>query len=257
MADPSGKQGQFTVNCNGTALTVTAAPPDADTSKIDLTLGTAVAYGDTVTVSYTKGTVASSEGQLLNSFTAQTVTNHAVFNSPGNAAVFTSGSNTFIGVPDSSSLDATGALTIGAWIKPDGGGEWALIAGKQYNTSDANPWYAYRLYAGSMDSGEKGFPRKIAFNVSTDGTNEVGVYSNTVVQNNVWAHVAGVYDGTELKIYINGVLENTVPHTGSISVSDLPLFIGKGAVDELQQLQWTDGRSPGMAHCQNRAADRL
>jgi hypothetical protein len=148
-------------------------------------------------------------------------------NASGNAVGLSSSNNSYISVPDSNSLDVTNALTFEAWIRPDGGGEWALVAGKQYNANDTNPWYAYRLYAGSTSADEKGFPRKIAFNISTDGTNEVGVYSNTVIPNNAWTHVAGVYDGTELKIYINGNLENTLSHTGTISVSDLPFYIGK------------------------------
>ena len=41
----------------------------------------------------------------------------------GNAAVFDATSNSYIEVPDSDSLDATNALTVEAWIKPDNGGE--------------------------------------------------------------------------------------------------------------------------------------
>lgn len=37
------------------------------------------------------------------------------------------------------------------------------------------------------------------------------VASSTTIQTNVWYHVAGTWDGTELKMYVNGVLENTNP----------------------------------------------
>jgi 6-phosphogluconolactonase (cycloisomerase 2 family) len=146
----------------------------------------------------------------------------------GNAAVFYSGSNSFIRVPDSDSLDVVNALTVEAWIKPgSGGGEWALIMGKQWNSADANPWYSYRLLAASANPSEQGFPRKVAFQIAPEGSGEPGVESTPVGQNDVWTHVAGVYDGSSVKIYINGELEGSNPVTGSIRTSDLPLYLGK------------------------------
>ena len=145
----------------------------------------------------------------------------------GNAAVFDATSNSYIEVPDSDSLDATNALTVEAWIKPDNGGEWALIMGKQWNSADANPWYSYRLLAASANPSEQGFPRKVAFQIAPEGSGETGVESTTVVQNDVWTHVAGVYDGSSVKIYINGELEGSNPVKGSIRTSDLPLYLGK------------------------------
>ena len=39
---------------------------------------------------------------------------------------FSSGDNSFVVVPDSASLDVTDELTMEAWIKPNGGREWAF-----------------------------------------------------------------------------------------------------------------------------------
>jgi len=130
--------------------------------------------------------------------------------------------------PSSTELKTFSAITVEAWINPDGGGEWTLIVGKQYNPSDSNPWYSFRLVAASPNSSEKGFPQEVNFNIApTTSGGEVGVTSTTVVQNNVWTHVAGVYDGALMKIYINGELENTVSQTGALKESDLPLVVGK------------------------------
>jgi hypothetical protein len=165
---------------------------------------------------------------LLSLFISMPITAAAESPASGNAAAFAASSNSYISVPDSNSLDVTNTLTVEAWIKPsEGGGEWALIMGKQQNSVDANPWYSYRLLAASANSGEKGFPRKVAFQIAPEGSGETGVESTTIVQNNVWTHVAGVYDGSTVKIYINGVLENSNPVSGSIRVSDLPLYFGK------------------------------
>ena len=76
MADPTGQQAQFTVN-NGTADPVTAAAlKTGDNTVIGLTLTNAIQYGQTVTVAYAAGTVASADTGALATFTAQTVTNN-------------------------------------------------------------------------------------------------------------------------------------------------------------------------------------
>jgi uncharacterized repeat protein (TIGR02059 family) len=81
MEDPAGKQGQFSYRINGgTAQPFSAAAlQSADHSVVDLTCPTPyISYGDTVTVSYVKGTVAAADGGLLASFTDQPVTNNMV-----------------------------------------------------------------------------------------------------------------------------------------------------------------------------------
>ncbi|MBC8385147.1 MAG: carboxypeptidase regulatory-like domain-containing protein [Candidatus Cloacimonetes bacterium] len=43
----------------------------------------------------------------------------------------------------------------------------------------------------------------------------------------VWYHVAGVYDGSSLKLYVNGVLDNSVSAGGSIGSDNNPVYIGE------------------------------
>lgn len=75
MASPVGKHAQFTVTTNSVANTVTAAALNHTSSrKINLTLTNPVVYGNTVTVSYTAGTVTAADGGLLATFAAQPVT---------------------------------------------------------------------------------------------------------------------------------------------------------------------------------------
>ena len=78
MANPAGKHGEFSYKVNGgTAQNFSAAVLNTDNTKLDLTCaGTAIAYGNTVTVSYTKGTVLAADGSVLESFTDQAVTNN-------------------------------------------------------------------------------------------------------------------------------------------------------------------------------------
>ena len=53
---------------------------------------------------------------------------------------------------------------------------------------------------------------------------------STSIQNGVWTHLAGTYDGSEIKIYKDGVLVSSVNRTGNIDydhVSGSEFFIGK------------------------------
>lgn len=77
MANPSGKHAQFSATIAGSSRSISAAALNADTAKFDLTIsGAAIASGNTVTISYTAGDVAASDGSPLASFSGQSVTNN-------------------------------------------------------------------------------------------------------------------------------------------------------------------------------------
>jgi len=75
MASPAGEQAQFSVLVNGKPNPVKTAVLNADPAKIDLALTSPVFRDDTITVSYTAGTVQSAEDHLLKSFAVKAVTN--------------------------------------------------------------------------------------------------------------------------------------------------------------------------------------
>src|SRR5262249_6365067 len=64
---------------------------------------------------------------------------------------------------------------------------------------------------------------------------------STAVQAQTWYHVAVIYDGSALKMYVNGILDGSVAATGAIVTGPQPLTIGgqqsgwffNGRVDEL------------------------
>lgn len=66
---------------------------------------------------------------------------------------------------------------------------------------------------------------------------------------NMWHHLAGTYDGSSVKLYVNGVLENTVAHTGTLSTASSEIWLGgsvtarflDGLLDEVRI--WNDARS--------------
>lgn len=70
------------------------------------------------------------------------------------------------------------------------------------------------------------------------------VLGDTLLKENEWYHIAGVYDGSNIKIYINGVLEKTKSSIQGIAQSNKDIYIGgkpslssdmlEGFIDELR-----------------------
>jgi len=75
MADPNGKQAQFSVNNGGDNEVTAAALKSSDAAVIILTLKNAVLAGQAVKVSYTAGDVAAADTTSLATFTGYTATN--------------------------------------------------------------------------------------------------------------------------------------------------------------------------------------
>ena len=59
---------------------------------------------------------------------------------------------------------------------------------------------------------------KLYFNVGNASGTWKYVYGTTILQTNTWYYVAGVYDGSNLKVYLNGV-ENGTNNIGPVTIS--------------------------------------
>jgi beta-galactosidase len=56
------------------------------------------------------------------------------------------------------------------------------------------------------------------------------LYGSRNVNDGQWHHVAGVYDGTNMFLYVDGTLDVSQPATGSISQNSYPVCIGANAI---------------------------
>ncbi|MFH1840530.1 MAG: BNR-4 repeat-containing protein [Nanoarchaeota archaeon] len=155
----------------------------------------------------------------------------------GNAFLF-DGEYNYISVSDDDTLDNLDTLTIEAWIKksPDDDVDEDTIVSKWNGVFNS-----YFLRYDSKND-------EIDFYIRTpSGTDFV---TNPVdIEDDQWHHVAGVYTGVRLLLYLDGVkLDNIGFASGSIETSEIPLFIGvtpnlnpyyvrdyfKGAIDEVR-----------------------
>jgi hypothetical protein len=125
------------------------------------------------------------------------------------------GTSSYVSIPDSPSLDTlTTSITIEAWIKvnqfPDG--NWTAIV-----TKGDSSWRLHRYWNGST----------ISF--GTTGPSNGDLAGNKNVNDGQWHHVAGVYDGTNKFLYVDGTLDVSAPATGSIAQNNYPVCIGENA----------------------------
>ncbi len=120
-------------------------------------------------------------------------------------------------VADADDLDFTNAMTAEVWINPTlWGGTPREILSKWGGPSDQ------RSYTFSINTSGLAY-----FAVCSDGGfNFATVFSTTVIPTGQWTHLAATYDGANLRMYVNGVLESTVPWAQGIFRGTAPVAIG-------------------------------
>jgi hypothetical protein len=110
------------------------------------------------------------------------------------------------------------ALSVEAWIHPG----WEQIAGP--GTTWMGP------IAGQHGPGSgfelRFFPTRAGFMVTLSGRH-IEVLVDTAPCRWAWMHVAGVWNGRSLRIFVNGVPGPEVDAVGALSAADFPLHVGR------------------------------
>jgi hypothetical protein len=143
-------------------------------------------------------------------------------------------------VPHSTALNITGnALSVSAWVKLESQNNWQQILVKVKETGAFTaPYFAWHLFGGHASTTEW----TPMFQVVNTSEATAIASSSIRVTYGEWAHVAGVYDGATVRIYINGVQRGSAPLTGNIISYAQPLYLGahggpgeymKGMIDEV------------------------
>ena len=133
----------------------------------------------------------------------------------GNARGF-DGTHKHILIESDSSLSLTNQFTFEAWVQIPTTIDTAdrVIIGK----GKSNLATAYQLSLTMAG--------KLHIYLDND-TSVVGLESNDVLQSGRWNHVAVTYDGSDLRLYINGAENGSTTTANHILNSTEPLFIGK------------------------------
>jgi len=187
---------------------------------IAMTLGTTASAQDITTglrgywkLNETSGTTAADSSGYGSSGTAPAGT--AWTTACGSTRVFNfNGTGHYITIPNAANLQPSTALTIAGWIKGDAWGAGTdvdVILRKGENNPNN---YQLAISDGRVE-------------LLLDGNDGAGYRGNTVLSTGVWYHVAATWDGSTVRIYVNGVLNNTpAARTGTIGVDTRPAYIG-------------------------------
>jgi hypothetical protein len=123
------------------------------------------------------------------------------------------GANQYVEVANPVVFNLPTALTVEAWVNVS-----TFDKSYQAIVTKGDAW-------GLVRSGSTG---RISFRTRSAGTFHE-VISAANLANNVWVHIAGVYDGTNKFLYINGVLSASAPYSSVIDSTTFPLQFGNNA----------------------------
>lgn len=161
---------------------------------------------------------------------------------PGSAYLF-NGSSHEITAPLNASLRPVNRITIATWIRPQvkaTGGWNILVSYRNSNTAAPFNSYAIGAFAGLPNSNRWSYSLSSNINFAD---NELR--SRNPKMDNVWHHLATVYDGSQMMIYINGVLDTAVnANLGNFVYNNVFFSIGNyspspnhnyvGSIDDLR-----------------------
>jgi Concanavalin A-like lectin/glucanases superfamily len=151
------------------------------------------------------------------------------------AAAHLDGTDNYITFPDLPNLSTTDAISFEAWVRPD-----RVPKAPQSAWQILSKWGTALLYL-------RGGPApKFVFALYDKAKSAYSptVTSTTTVNGDLVYHVVGTYDGSDLRMFVNGSLESTVPYHGLVENSvhggavasrgwgDLPTPHFKGILDE-------------------------
>ncbi|MEE9350349.1 MAG: LamG-like jellyroll fold domain-containing protein [Flavobacteriaceae bacterium] len=125
---------------------------------------------------------------------------------------------------DLGNFNVTGSqITIASWIKADDFGisDARIISKATGVQSDDHTWMLSTIDDGGI---------KARFRLKTDGVTTT-IIASEILNPNVWYHITATYDGSNMRLYINGLEKGNASKTGAIFTSSASIRIGDNPVN--------------------------
>lgn len=131
--------------------------------------------------------------------------------------------NGYVHIPDESNFDLRDEISVASWVKMN-------TVDKDWQTVIAKGDSAWRLSTHRSN-------RKFHFSV-TGPPDYMAVNGSVTVPLNEWHHVCGTYDGSNIRLYMDGVEDPASPvaYSGGITTNNFDVYIGENA--EKQNRYW-------------------
>lgn len=121
------------------------------------------------------------------------------------------GDGDYVKIINERPFDTTSQITVAAWVNiASVNAEWTAIVTKgdsawRLSTESSNPVFHFAVNSSTWLNAQKR------------------------VESGQWHHVAGVYDGKQMRIYIDGRMDASKPWDGGIEINNQPVYIGENA----------------------------
>ena len=126
------------------------------------------------------------------------------------------GTSALVTIPDAASLHLSTGMTLEAWVNPSTvTSTWRDVI---YKGNDNYYLEATSTNASSPDAG------MIA------GGSYADAFGTAALPANTWSYLTETYDGSTLRLYVNGTQVASTAHTGTIATSTNPLQIGGDSI---------------------------
>ena len=156
----------------------------------------------------------------------------------GNYADFVAASSQSLTLADHANFGGMSELTLSCWINRDidAGADVGILS--KFSTTDASSQsFTLVCYHGGGDT--------VLFEINTSGGSS-SVESITPLVVGEWVHIVATYDGANMKLYINGLLEATTARTGTIDDSAEQFIIGARSGNTNTEANFFDGKIGGV-----------
>ncbi|GAB5439836.1 MAG: hypothetical protein Fues2KO_01850 [Fuerstiella sp.] len=113
------------------------------------------------------------------------------------------GIDDYVEIPGAASLEPT-TISVAMWVNATSTGKIQLLADTSHGLGSNNNGWALQIQTDNRASFAYG-----------NGSSFPEVYSSSIVADGTFHHVVGTLDGSDLRMYVDGVFESSVAYTGT------------------------------------------